>query len=53
MIGRALVRRARPLGLVVLVRTAVEGVGGGLGLLLGALLVLAGCLRFSMSRWAG
>jgi hypothetical protein len=40
------------LGLAVVVRTAVEGIGGGLGLLLGGMLVLAGVLRFSMSRWA-
>jgi hypothetical protein len=33
------------LGLVMLVRTAVEGVGGGLGFLLGGLLVLAGVAR--------
>lgn len=33
------------LGLAVLVRTLVEGVGGGVGLLLGTLLVLAGALR--------
>jgi hypothetical protein len=33
------------LGLVVLIRTAVEGVGGGLGFLLGGLLVLAGAAR--------
>ena len=53
VIARALSVLLVALGLAVLVRTAVEGVGGGLGLLLGALLVLAGCLRFSMSRWAG
>jgi len=34
------------LGLAVLVRTAAEGFGGGLGLLLGAVLVLAGAFRF-------
>lgn len=33
------------LGLAVLVRTLVAGVGGGVGLLLGTLLVLAGALR--------
>lgn len=33
------------LGLAVLVRTVVAGVGGGVGLLLGTLLVLAGALR--------
>ncbi len=52
MIARALAVVLVALGLAVVVRTAVEGVGGGLGLLLGAMLVLAGVLRFSMSRWA-
>lgn len=41
------------LGIAVLVRTVVEGVGGGLGLLLGALLVLAGALRLYLSRKLG
>ena len=38
------------LGIAVIVRTFLEGVGGGLGLLLGALLVLAGSLRLYLSR---
>jgi hypothetical protein len=38
------------LGATVLVRTVLEGVGGGLGLLLGALLMLAGALRLYLSR---
>jgi hypothetical protein len=38
------------LGLIVIGRTAIEGVGGGLGLLLGALLVLAGALRLYLQR---
>ena len=38
------------LGTAVIVRTIVEGVGGGLGLLLGGLLVLAGALRLYLSR---
>jgi hypothetical protein len=38
------------LGLIVIARTAIEGVGGGLGLLLGALLVLAGALRLYLQR---
>ena len=33
------------LGIAVLVRTVLEGVGGGVGLLFGALLVVAGGLR--------
>jgi len=36
------------LGAAVLVRTVVAGVGGGVGLLLGTLLVLAGALRLYM-----
>ena len=52
MIARAFAVVLVALGIAVVVRTALEGVGGGLGLLLGALLVLAGALRFSMSRWA-
>jgi hypothetical protein len=39
------------LGAVVVVRTIAGGVGGGLGLLLGALLVLAGALRLYLSDW--
>jgi len=52
MITRALSLLLVVLGLAVLARTAAEGVGGGLGLLLGALLVLAGALRLTITRWA-
>ena len=38
------------LGIGILVRTVAAGVGGGLGLLLGALLILAGALRLYLSR---
>ena len=38
------------LGAAAIVRTVLEGVGGGLGLLLGAMLVLAGGLRLYLSR---
>ena len=38
------------LGLIVIVRTVAAGVGGGLGLLLGALLALAGALRLYLQR---
>lgn len=38
------------LGLVVIVRTVAAGVGGGLGLLLGTLLLLAGGLRLYLNR---
>jgi hypothetical protein len=50
VLGRALAVLLIVLGLVVLVRTILEGVGGGLGILLGALLVLAGALRLYLSR---
>jgi hypothetical protein len=38
------------LGVAVIVRTIAAGVGGGLGLLLGALFVLAGGLRLYLLR---
>jgi len=38
------------LGLIVIVRTVAAGVGGGLGLLLGALLVLGGAMRLYLQR---
>jgi hypothetical protein len=38
------------LGLALMARTVAEGVGGGLGLLLGGLLVLAGSLRLYLAR---
>jgi hypothetical protein len=38
------------LGLAVIARTIAAGVGGGLGLLLGCLLVLAGGLRLYLAR---
>ena len=37
------------LGIVVVVRTIAAGVGGGIGLILGALLILAGALRLYLS----
>jgi hypothetical protein len=40
------------LGLAVIVRTVAAGVGGGLGLLLGAVLVLAGAGRLYLARKA-
>lgn len=52
MITRAFSVLLIVLGLAVVVRTVGEGIGGGLGLLLGALLVLAGALRLAVSRWA-
>ena len=38
------------LGIAIVVRTVIEGVGGGLGFLLGGLLVLAGLLRLYLLR---
>lgn len=37
-------------GIAIIVRTIIAGVGGGLGLLLGALLILAGGLRLYLQR---
>jgi hypothetical protein len=48
MITRGLSILMIVLGLAILVRTVVAGVGGGAGLLLGTLLVLAGGLRLYM-----
>ena len=36
-------------GVAVVVRTALAGIGGGLGLLLGGVLVLAGALRLFLA----
>ena len=41
------------LGVAVVVRTVAAGVGGGLGLVLGVLLVLAGGLRLYLHRARG
>lgn len=38
------------LGVAIVVRTLAAGVGGGLGLLLGALFILAGGLRLYLHR---
>jgi hypothetical protein len=38
------------LGIGIVVRTVAAGVGGGLGILLGAMLILAGALRLYLSR---
>jgi hypothetical protein len=38
------------LGVAIIVRTIAAGVGGGLGLLLGALFILAGGLRVYLQR---
>ncbi len=38
------------LGIAIIIRTIVAGVGGGLGLILGVLFVLAGGLRLYLQR---
>jgi hypothetical protein len=38
------------LGIIVVVRTLALGVGGGLGLVLGALLIAAGAARLYLAR---
>jgi hypothetical protein len=38
------------LGLAIIIRTIVAGVGGGIGLLIGALFILAGGLRVYLLR---
>jgi hypothetical protein len=38
------------LGVAIIVRTVAVGVGGGLGLLLGALFILAGGLRVYLQK---
>ena len=41
------------LGVVVIVRTVQVGVGGGLGLVIGAMLVAAGALRLYLATRSG
>ena len=48
--SRALAVLLIVLGLAVVVRTLLAGVGGGLGLLLGGLLVAAGVGRLYLAR---
>ena len=38
------------IGVAIIVRTLVEGIGGGLGLLIGALFILAGGGRLYLQR---
>jgi hypothetical protein len=49
-VSRALAVLLIVLGLAVVVRTLLAGVGGGLGLLLGGLLVVAGVGRLYLAR---
>ncbi len=48
--NRALPLLVVALGIAVVVRTLALGVGGGLGLLLGALLIAAGAARLYLAR---
>lgn len=49
MLARVLAVLMIALGTLIVVRTIAAGVGGGLGLLLGVLLILAGALRLYLS----
>jgi hypothetical protein len=49
-VNRALPVLVIALGLAVVVRTLLEGVGGGLGLLLGLLMIVAGVGRLYLAR---
>jgi hypothetical protein len=49
-VNRALPLLAVALGIAVVVRTLALGVGGGLGLMLGALLIAAGAVRLYLAR---
>ncbi len=50
MIGSVLALVVIVLGLVIIVRTVAEGVGGGAGLVLGTLFVVAGAGRLWLAR---
>jgi hypothetical protein len=41
------------LGLVIVIQTLAAGVGGGLGLLIGALFIFAGAARLYLQRQRG
>jgi hypothetical protein len=49
-VNRALPLLVVALGIAVVVRTLLAGIGGGLGLLLGALLIAAGAGRLYLAR---
>jgi hypothetical protein len=49
-VNRALALLLIVLGLAVVTRTVLAGVGGGLGLLLGSLFLLAGAARLYLAR---
>ena len=53
MLGRVLPWVVIALGIALVVRTIAAGVGGGLGIVIGVLLILAGALRLYLSRVSG
>ena len=53
MLGRVLPWVVIALGIALVVRTIAAGVGGGLGIVIGALLILAGALRLYLSSLRG
>jgi hypothetical protein len=53
LLARALAILTILLGIGIVVRTIAGGVGGGLGIFLGALLILAGALRLYLSASRG
>jgi len=53
MVARVLSVTLIVLGIGLIVRTIAGGVGGGLGLFLGALLIVAGVLRLYLSTRIG
>ena len=53
MVARVLSVILIVLGIGLIVRTIAAGVGGGLGLFLGALLIVAGVLRLYLSSRIG
>jgi len=53
MFDRALPWVVIGLGIAIVARTIAAGVGGGVGLVVGALLILAGVLRLYLSKLRG
>ena len=53
MLARILPLLVIALGIAIVIRTVALGVGGGVGLVVGALLILAGLLRLYLSSFRG
>lgn len=53
MLGRILPLLVIALGIAIVIRTLALGVGGGVGLVVGTLLVVAGVLRLYLSNLRG